>query len=247
MFDLDLFFQAFIGVFIVSLLSLSGVVTLVLNKNKLKKTIYYLVSFAIGSLLASVWWHLIPESYESINNDNLIGFLVLAGLFVFLLLEKLIRHHHCHKVNCRQAPAGWLILFSDGLHNLIDGMLIGAGFMTSPTVGWATVIAVAGHEIAQEIGDFSILIHSGFNPKKALLFNFLSGLTAVAGLMIVFGLGTHFNQQIVYLLPFTAGGFLYIALADLVPELHQKRTGLVPHAAQLMFIFLGLAVIFVLK
>ncbi|NOY14870.1 MAG: ZIP family metal transporter [bacterium] len=245
---LSTFALALAAVVFISLISLSGILVLLVNQKFLSKLIYYLVSFAIGTLLGSVWWHLIPQAYQSITSPQIIGGAVLAGLFAFLILEKIIRHNHCHQVDCRQKPTGWLILISDGLHNFLDGVLIGAAFMTGQTLGWITVIAIAGHEIAQEIGDFSILLHSGFSPAKALFFNFLSALTALLGVILVFVVGsTNMQPYLIYIIPVTAGGFLYIALSDLVPELHQNKHTPVSHFGQVFLIFVGLFVMFMLK
>ncbi len=236
-----------LAVSFVSLLSLSGVLTLLLNQSYLHKIISCLVSFAVGTLLGSVWWHLLPDSYAHLP-ASLVGFLVLLGLFIFLVLEKLIRHHHCHELDCQQKPTGWLVLISDTLHNFMDGLIIASAFLINPSLGFSTTLAVAGHEIAQEIGDFSILLHSGFTPYKALGFNFLSALSALLGAgLALFINSTTWQSYLIYIPPLTAGGFLYIALVDLIPELHQHTSYPRTSFFQILFLFLGLIVVFMLK
>src|ERR1700677_3557538 len=163
------------SVVLVSLLSLIGILVLWLNPNQLKKLLLPLISLAVGGLLGDAFLHLIPESFETSKNANHTAMLILFGLFLFLLLEKSMHYYHHHDHDHGEVhPFGYLSLMASGLHNFIDGLLIGASYMASIPIGIATTLAVVLHEIPHELGDFSILIHAGFKPKKALLFNFLS-------------------------------------------------------------------------
>ncbi len=212
----------FFSVLIVSLISLIGVFTLSLGRDILQKTLLYLVSFAVGGLFGDAIIHLIPESFKKIPSAPLVSFLILGGILIFFILEKFLRWQHCHIPASQEHahPVATLNIVGDSFHNMIDGMLIAASYMTSIPIGIATTIAVILHEIPQEIGQFGILVHSGVPVRRALLLNFFSALAAFLGALIVFIIGTQAAALSVYLLPITAGGFLYIAGSDLIPELH---------------------------
>lgn len=218
------------SVMAVSLISLVGVFTLSVNEERLKRMLFFLVSLSIGALLGDAFFHLIPESYEKISNPTLVSSLILLGIISFFVLERFLRWHHHHN----QSPAEDLrhhgknanhlrnlILISDGLHNFIDGIVIGASYLISIEVGIATTIAVMLHEIPQEIGDFGVLIHSGYKVKEALFFNFFSGILAFGGALLILSMRSIPDHLLSYILPFAAGIFIYIAASDLVPELHE--------------------------
>ena len=217
---------------VVSLISLVGVFTLSINEARLKKMIFFLVSLSIGALLGDAFLHLIPESYEKINDPVLISFLIVLGLISFFVLERLLRWHHHHSESSEKDleyhrgkkadHLGKLILISDGLHNFIDGIVIGASYLVSTEIGVATTLAVILHEIPQEIGDFGVLIHSGYKIKEAVFFNFLSAVLAFGGAILILSLRSVPDYLMNYILPFTAGTFIYIAASDLVPELHES-------------------------
>jgi zinc and cadmium transporter len=211
------------SVFIVSLISFVGVATLVLRKDLLNKSVFILVSLAVGALLGDVFIHIIPEAYEGLGDPTLISLAIIAGILLFFVLEKILHWHHHTSEHAEEHPhpLGRMILAGDGVHNFIDGLIIAASYMVSIEVGVATTIAVILHEIPQEIGNFGVLIHAGYSKTKALWYNFLSALTAVAGAIVVLILGGITEQFVVWLLPLTAGGFIYIALSDLIPELHK--------------------------
>lgn len=215
-----------LAVIIVSLVSLIGVVSLAFKDEYVKKYIGLFISLAIGALLGDAFIHIIPESFEKLRDPNITSLLIISGLMIFFLLEKLIHwHHHGEdKEEEHVHPVGKLVLFSDGIHNLIDGIIIGVSFIVSIPLGFATTLAVILHEIPQEIGDFAVLLHAGYSKQKALLYNFISALFAVLGVLIVFILGDVIENYILWFLPIAAGGFIYVALADLIPELH-KHTG----------------------
>ena len=205
---------------------------------------------AIGALLGDAFIHLIPESAEAISNPTLLGILIIAGVLLFFVLEKILHWHHHHgaeKKGCNHIhPVGNLILFSDGIHNLLDGFIIGAAYLVSIEVGIATTLAIIFHEIPQEIADFGVLIHSGYTKGKALFLNFLSALMAVIGTIIALLLNGQIDGLIHWSLPIAAGGFIYIALSDLVPELHKKSNSAKHSLLQLFIIAIGLAIMIIL-
>ncbi len=211
-----------LSISIVSLISMIGVFTLALGTEKLKKTLLFLVSFAVGGLFGDAIIHLIPESFEKIPSAPVASFCILGGILIFFILEKFLRWQHCHIPASQEHahPVATMNIVADSFHNMIDGMLIAASFLVSVPIGMATSIAVILHEIPQEIGQFGILVHGGVSVRRALLLNFLSALAAFAGAFIVFLIGSHAAEFSIYLLPITAGGFLYIAGSDLIPELH---------------------------
>ncbi|MFA6251219.1 MAG: ZIP family metal transporter [Candidatus Paceibacterota bacterium] len=216
---------AFIGVLGVSLISLAGVFSLSLKEEVLKKYINFFISLAIGALLGDAFIHIIPEAFEGRLGANLSSILVIAGIILFFVIEKFIHwHHHGEDKEEKQIhPVGKLVLFTDGFHNFIDGAIIGASFLVSVPVGIATTIAVILHEIPQEIGDFAVLIHAGYTKKRALWLNFISALASILGLIIVFVFGNLIENVALWFIPIAAGGFIYIAVADLIPELHKTK------------------------
>ncbi len=211
------------SVVFISMISLLGLFTLSLKRHLLAKIVNYLVAFAVGALLGGAFIHLIPEAFEKISQPAA-SLYVLLGIFLFFFLENFLRWRHCHHEvsESHPHPVATLNLIGDGVHNLIDGMVIAAAYMVSIPVGIATTVAVILHEIPQELGDFGVLINAGFSISKALFFNFLSACLAIIGALIVLLLGAHLKDFTVVLLPITAGGFIYIAGSDLIPELHHK-------------------------
>lgn len=213
------YLYAFISVVIIGLVSLVGVFSLSFKEEVLKKYINFFISLAIGALLGDAFIHIIPEAFEGRLGANLSSILVIAGILLFFVIEKFIHwHHHGEDKEDHTHPVGKLVLFTDGFHNFIDGAIIGASFLISLPVGIATTIAVVLHEIPQEIGDFAVLIHAGYTKRRALLLNFLSALAAVLGLIFVFVFGNVIENVALWLIPIAAGGFIYIAVADLIPE-----------------------------
>jgi len=216
---------AFLSVIVVSVISLIGVSTLSLKESFLKKYIFIFISLAVGSLLGDAFIHLIPESLKSTLDPALSSILIIFGIIIFFVIEKFLHWHHHgdHANEVHVHPVGNLVLFSDGVHNFIDGIIIGVSFIVSVPVGIATTIAVILHEIPQEIGDFTVLLHAGYTRSRALFLNFMSALTAVLGVFIAFVLGQAGETFIMWVLPIAAGGFIYIAVADLIPELHKTK------------------------
>jgi zinc and cadmium transporter len=233
------------SVLLVSLVSLTGVATLSLSRNLLNRILLFLVSFAVGSLLGGAFIHLLPEAFASDLNPMIVSGSVLGGIILFFILEKFFRWRHCHHETTADHvhPVVPMNIFGDAMHNFIDGILIGVSYSVSIPLGMATTVAVLLHEIPQEIGDFGILIHGGLTVKKALLFNFTSALTSVIGVILALVLGTSLEGIVLYFLPMTAGGFIYIAGSDLIPELHHN-TDVKVSIIQLLALLGGIAIMF---
>lgn len=229
---------------IVSLISLIGIFFIRMKDENLDRFIEYLVSFAVGGLLGGAFFHLLPESMES--KEPLMFTHVLSGIIIFFLIEKFLHWRHCHKGQCDAHSFTYLNLIGDGVHNFIDGMIIAASFITDTRLGLVTTIAVAAHEIPQEIGDFGILVYGGFSKAKALFYNLLSALTAIVGAVIAYFSFDKIVWLKSFLIPFTAGGFIYIALVDLIPELHKEGRGRTL-TAQIIAVFAGLGLMWLLK
>lgn len=233
------------SVVVISLISLIGVVTLSLNKVKLKAILLFLVSFAVGGLFGDAFIHLLPESFETLGANLKTSLYVLAGFFIFFILEKFIRWRHCHIPASKEHmhPVAILNIVGDSVHNMMDGMIVAASFAVAIPIGVATTIAVILHEIPQEIGDFGILVYSGMPVKKALFLNFISALTAIVGAVIALSLEARIRGFSTYLLPITAGGFLYIGGSDLIPELHKEdHVKISTSLSQLVSIMLGIGI-----
>ena len=206
----------------VSLVALIGALFLYWEKLTTEKTAAYLLSFAAGTMLAVSFLDLLPEAVESAAEGTNVFMPVLLGIVVFFFLERFVLWFHHHDETHGMKPSAVLILLGDSLHNFIDGIAIAAAFLVSPGLGLATTLAIAAHEVPQEIADFSVLVHGGMKKGRALLLNFISGLTALAGAV----LGFYFLEGLEGLLPislaFTAGMFIYIACSDLIPEIHKS-------------------------
>lgn len=215
---------------LVSLIALIGIITISLNEKFLNAIIIFLVALSVGGLLGGGLLHLLPESIEEaelIGLDELTVFLaVITGFMLFFIIEKVLVVHHCHNVErehiCEFHAFKWLNLIGDGVHNYIDGLIIAVAFVASIPLGIATTVAVIVHEIPQEIGDFGVLVYGGFTKKKALYLNFLTALIAVLGGLTGYFLTGLIEPLSPLLLAFAAGGFIYIAAADLIPELNKE-------------------------
>jgi len=228
----------------VSLVSLVGILFITLKEQVFKKILLLLVSFASGTLLGAAFLHLIPESLSAHSETAFIT--ILIGILAFFLLEKFL-WRHCHEKECPIHTFAYLNFLGDGVHNFIDGVVIAASFLASAPLGVTTTLAVIAHEIPQEIGDFGILIYGGFTKVKALVYNFLTAIIAILGATFMYFFSPLFpSLELSYLLAFAAGGFIYIATTDLIPELH-KETEPVKSAAQFLLLLLGIALMWVLK
>ncbi len=232
----------------VSLLSLLGIVFFIFDTRLVKKALLYVVSFSTGALLGDVFIHILPDLAENTETFGQAMLTVLGGILFSFLMEKVIYWRHCHVIgdgheHCH--PVGMLSLIGEGIHNFIDGTVIAAAYLASPSVGIATTLAVVFHEIPQEIGDIAILLHSGYTRKKALLLNLISALTAVLGAGLVLALDTSIVGVGEMFLPFAAGNLLYIAGSDLIPELH-KHTRIREGVLQSIGMILGMATMYLL-
>ena len=232
-----------ISVLIISSISLIGLATLSLSKKLLDKLITYLVSFATGILFGSALIHLLPQAYASNINSLYVSLWTIAGLSTFFVMEKFFRWRHCHHPTTKDHlhPIIPMNIFGDTIHNFIDGVLIAISYSASIPLGIATSVAVLFHEIPQEISDFSILIKGGLSVKKALIVNILSSLVALIGALIALQMGKNINGFTNALIPFTAGGFIYIAGSDLIPELHHD-TDLLKSFIQLIMLIFGVVI-----
>jgi zinc and cadmium transporter len=235
------------SVLLVSVLSFVGAIVLVIKQKTVKKILLFMVSFAAGALLGDVFLHMLPELIHEGKFTLVTSFYILGGIVLFFILEKIICWRHCHMTASKDHvhTLAFMNLVGDGVHNFIDGALIAGSFMLSIPVGIATTIAVILHEIPQEMGDFGVLLHSGMKPKKALLFNFLSAVTAILGAVIILAIGLANIEIVEIIIPITIGGFLYIANADLIPELH-KDTKISNSIVQLLSFVLGIGIMFLI-
>lgn len=238
-----------ISVFIVSLISLVGILTLSLKTSTLKKCLIYLVSFSAGALLGDVFIHLLPEIVEENGFGFSISIFILSGILFSFIIEKIIQWRHCHHPTSKEHPHPFAImnLIGDFFHNFLDGLIIGISYLASVPLGIATTVAVILHEIPQEIGDFGVLLHGGFSKAKALFLNFVTALSAVVGAVVSFILAANVENALIFLIPFAAGNFLYIASSDLIPELHKYNFTTKGSILQLFTIILGILVMMALR
>ena len=242
--------------FLVSLISFIGIVTLSLKRDFLMKTLLVLVAFAAGSLLGVAVFDLIPEALEAGGASA--SLFIVIGILIFFAVERFVGWHHTHKEHdtdikghhmdkehdkYHHKPYIYTNLIAEAIHNFIDGLLIAASFLVNIPLGIAATVAVALHEIPQEIGDFAILIHGGLKVKQALLYNFIAAITAVVGGVLgiyLVGLESSLNPV---LLGIAGGGFLYLALVDLVPEINKEKDWK-NSSAQFIFLVIGILVIY---
>ena len=241
---------------------MAAAVFLLLPDHRRNAALPHGISFAIGALLAVAFWGLIPEAFAQVKPEQFqtLSGTILTGILGFFVLEKLLIWRHCHFGSCEAhgdeedhdhghshshgsaKSAGTLIILGDSIHNFVDGVLIAAAFLTDVQLGIVTSLAVAAHEIPQEVGDFAILLHSGYSKSKALLYNVLASLTTVLGGMLAyFGL-EDLHDSLPYFLALAASSFIYIAVADLIPSLH-KKTDMKTSLQQIALITMGVLLI----
>ena len=244
---IETWFYALVSVFIVSLISLVGIFTLSIKAKKLNKILIYFVSFSAGALLADAFVHLLPSVIKTNGFNLTISLSLLSGILLFFVLEKVIKWRHCHDSECTEHvhSFAYMNIFGDAVHNFIDGLIIAASYMVSIPVGIATTMAVIFHEIPQEIGEFGLLLYGGFSKTRALLVNFLSALTAILGAVVGLLLAGAFSNIQEILVPIAAGGFIYIAGSDLIPEMH-KETKLSKSLIQILALLAGIVVMIAL-
>ncbi len=228
---------------VISLISLVGIFFIGMKTERFENVIEQLVSFAVGGLLGGAFLHLLPQAMKS-GNPSIFSH-VLFGIVFFFFIEKLLHWRYCHIGQCETNTFTYLNLIGDSVHNFIDGTIIAASFAADLRLGLVTTVAVAAHEIPHEMGDFGILVYGGFSKARALMYNLLADMAAIAGAVLAY---FSFNQVIWlkdFLIPFSAGGFIYIALVDMMPELHKKARGR-KIAAQSSLIFIGIGLMWCL-
>jgi zinc and cadmium transporter len=240
-----IWFYTLLSVVVVSLISLVGVFTLSIKKEKLEKVLIYLVSLSAGTLLGDAFIHLVPQAFSNVKSTTEVSVYILMGILTFFIMEKYLHWRHCHEVPSAHHPHpfSYIILFGDSVHNFIDGLVIAGSFLVSVPLGFATALAVIFHEIPHEIGNFGSLVYGGFSRKKALYYNFLTAIVSIAG--AIFVLAINVKGLANFLVPFAAGGFIYVASSDLIPELH-KHTDPKKSAGQFFAILLGIGIMLAL-
>lgn len=244
-----------VSVLAISLVSLIGIFTLSVKESVLKSGMYLFIGLAAGALLGDAFIHLIPEAFEEGIEEASFSVAILGGILLFFILEKYLRWHHEQNdhTECKPGeicyvapkPLGTLIIFGDGVHNFVDGAVIAASYAVSIPLGIATTIAVFLHEVPQEISDFALLLHSGFTKVRALFWNLASALVAFLGVFTFLALGELVERIEPIAVAFTAGGFIYIAASNLVPELHEtKNPG--KSVVEFVAVVVGMAIMFAL-
>lgn len=242
---MNTFLQIIIASFLISLGALVGIFTLSVQEKKLEKILLFLVSLSAGALMGGAFLHLLPEAVEQLEGSVVFSTVLFSFVF-FFIVEKILHWRHCHKGHCDVHTFGFMNLFGDSVHNFIDGLILAAAFLTDIRLGIVTTLAIALHEIPQEIGDFGVLLYSGFKKTKALVANFCVALMVVAGAVVGYFLSFKVETVIPYLLPFAAGGFIYISASDLMPEL-RKETNLKKSLFSFLVFLIGILIMFLVK
>ena len=227
-----------LATFIISLISFIGILTLSIKKKILNNILLFLISLSAGVLIGSAFLHLIPESLEQTSYTFL---LIIAGFVLFFIIERVLHWQHCHEGKCEVHTFAYMALIGNSIHNFIDGLIIASAFVISSSLGLTTTIAIALHEIPQEIGNFGVLVYGGFKARKAILINFSITLTKVLGGLVGFFLAESLNLS--FIPAIAAGGFIYIAASDLIPELRDKPNSII----NLIIFLLGISLMYFLK
>lgn len=228
--------------FLDSLLGLAGIFSFWVKEKLLRRTIFYLVAFAAGALIGGAFFHLLPESMELLSGEA-VSLYLTAGFVLFLLMEVYFHWHHCQE--CKIHPFTYLMLVGDVLHNFIDGLVIAASFLVSIPLGVITTAVIIGHELPQELGIFGVALMGGLDKKKALLYSFAAQSSCILGGLAGYFLYAQSNGMLTLLLPLAAGGFLYIAASDLIPELHKHEGN--QRLSGLLLFFIGLIFMWAVK
>ncbi len=218
---------------------LLAALTLLLDASTLARLVPRMVSFSTGALLGAALLGMLPRAIESLDGAR-VFVVVLSGLVVFFVLEKLLVWRHCHKQDCDfHASSGPLLVFGDAIHNLIDGVVLAAAFLESPALGLAATVSTVAHEVPQELGEFMVYLHGGWSRRRALAVNVATSLTTFVGAVLGYFFLSEMSAARPYLMAFAAAGFLYVALADLIPA-QRGKTSL--RATILDFVLLGAGV-----
>ena len=251
-------FYAFLSVIFISIISLIGVFALSLKERTLDRILFILLSFSSGSILGTAYFDLLPEAVTFLGEEHLLitVFYITFGFVGFFFIERFLYwfHGHLHGPEHRSEVDErlsvkkfvYLNLTGDGIHNLIDGMIIGASFLINIQTGLAATIAVFFHELPHEIGDFGVLVYGGFEKKKAIILNFTIALTIVVGGVVGYFISRSVEHAIVFLLPFAAGGFIYIAATDLIPEI-KKEINIKKSMATMLVFICGILIMWLIK
>ncbi len=203
-----------------SAIALIGSVTILLSEARLRAMMLPLVALAAGSMLGGALFHMIPSAVDLMGNRMPVYVWIAVGFSLFFVLEQFLNWHHCHQTPCQHQPITYLVLVADAVHNFIGGLAVGGAFVMDFRIGLSAWMAAAAHEVPQELGDFAVLVHGGWGARRALLFNFLSGLTFLLGGIAAYV--TSLSMDVSFLIPFAAGNFIYIGAADLIPELRKQ-------------------------
>ncbi|MFH0712445.1 MAG: ZIP family metal transporter [Candidatus Jorgensenbacteria bacterium] len=234
--------QIIIASLVGSVFALVGGIILLTREVVARKASLFFVSFAIGALLGAAFFDLLPEALEAAGDGKNVFIFTLAGILLLFIFEKFLRWYHCHDIEgCEFHSFSGTILFGDTIHNFIDGVIIALSFSLGTPVGIATTIAIFFHEVPQEIGDFGVLLHAGYSKSKVLLYNFLTALTTPVGAIAGYFLIPFIPNAVPILTAFAGGIFIYIAMSDLMPELHHK--GKPEEFTHLLLIILGLVLL----
>lgn len=234
---------------IIALISLIGMVTLFFSRKSMTKIVSVLIAFAAGAMLGAAFLDLLPEAAEE---GGPVFTMTFVGILVFFVMETYLYWYHCHAGHYHEhehekkvhpiKPVGTLNLFGDSLHNFVDGMMVASSFLVSIPLGIVTAIGAAAHEIPQEIGDYTILLYSGYKRGKALILNFIVAITVVLGAVATYYLGHLFTSLPKYIIPFSAGGFIYMACTDLMADLKTEATAK-KATLQLIALAIGIGII----
>jgi len=240
------FFYTMFSIFAVSLISFVGVFTMPLKPETMGRAMNLAVAFATGSLLGAAFFDVLPEAFKG-GGDSMLTY-VFLGMMMFFVLERYIHWNHCHAASCEKHyhPMTYLNIIGGAFHNFVDGAVIAASFLVSIPLGVVTTFAIITHEIPQEMGDFAILIKGGFTRRNAQLFNFLSALTAFLGAGITYLFSKEIENMIPMILSIAGGGFIYLATADLIPEIHKETESKNVIMQSLAFVF-GISIIIVMR
>lgn len=242
---MQIFWYIILTTISVSLISLIGILFFSLKDKTLDKIIHIMLGLSTGALMAGAFLHILPEANELAKDSQINIFTwTLISFIIFFIIEKGLHWRHCHKQDCNVHTFGTMSLIGDAIHNFIDGLIIAGSFVVDVRLGITTTIAVALHEIPQEIGDFGILLYSGYTKTKAIVLNLAIGLTAVAGGIFGYFLTSKIDIAQLYLLPIAAGGFIYIAASDLLPELRKEKS-LAKSLTAFLFFLLGITIIYI--